>query len=78
MVHYDGAHTYLYMIVQRTAMHQRVVPDRNHATDIGGCFKIGTMDHRAILDVGIITADLDIMHIALHHRVELERNNYHP
>src|SRR6185437_3427977 len=60
------------MIMKRTAVHQSVVTDGYIIADVGWSIKIGAMNYRPILDIGVI-ADPDIMHISPDHCVKPNR-----
>jgi len=64
MVHYDGTHTYQYIIFYGTAMHDSTMPDGNKITNSGGRFLIGAVNDGSVLNVYFVS-NLNEVYIAL-------------
>src|SRR6185369_16350426 len=64
-----GTHTDEYIILNGATMHQCIVADRNIAANFCWIFLVGTMDHRAILYVYLVT-HFNIVYITPDHGVE--------
>lgn len=68
-IHYNGAHAYKYMIMQGTAVHQRIVANAYMITNNRGGFFVGTMDDCSVLNIYSI-ANAYAVYISPHHRIK--------
>jgi hypothetical protein len=71
MIHHDGAHANQYIVLQRTTMHQRIMPNAAKITNLSARFLIGAMDDGSILDIHSL-ADADGVYITTDYRIEPE------
>ena len=55
IVHYNSAHAYQHIVIDRTTMYEGVMPNRHIVADNGLRAFIGTMNNGAILDIHFIT-----------------------
>src|SRR5579863_1831786 len=69
IVHYNGSHPDQNPVLDRTAMNDRIVTDRNIIPDPHLRLLIRGMDHYAVLDVDLIP-NVDAPHVSSYHGVE--------
>ena len=68
-IHYNGAHAHQHIVVQRTAMHQCIVPNGYIVADNGFAALVRAMDDGTILHIDLV-AQADAVDIAADNGVE--------